>query len=282
MNPVTRSDDDSDILEGLPSTTHTYHWKGSQHFNNVIDQEYKWFQGDQTGEYSEWVAFTGLNATTFARRFTDCSDLSKSWKSYSPSQQTLLVKMPLPVHGHAHQKFLHRILSSLNNDYLVDRLQYYPNVKVEGQTKAKMPDNGLGPFERPSKGSNKWPTVVIEIGVSECLPKLQSDAEWWINNSNGDVKIVLTMSINRKTPKITIMKWEWAADKSKCSAMQTITIWKEQAGNANTTRMSGAPLSIEFNKLFLREPVSPTEHDIRMDENDLRNLARSIWRVQEF
>ncbi|KAJ5808746.1 hypothetical protein N7474_010015 [Penicillium riverlandense] len=282
MDQDTNSDDDSDILEGLPDTTHTYQWKGSQHFNNVIDQEYEWFQGDQTGEYSEWVAFTGLNETTYTHRFINSSDLRKSWKSYSPSQQTLLVKMSLPVHGHAIQKFHNKIISSLNNNALEDELKYYPDVKVKGQTKTKTPDNGLGPFERPPNVSNKWPTIVIEVGVSERPAKLQSDAEWWLTNSNGDVKIVFTMSINRKNPHITVMKWESEAEKNKCSVMQTVTTWKDNIGNVDTTRTSGTPLSIEFNKLFLRKPVSRTEHDILMDENDLRSLARSIWRVQEF
>lgn len=282
MNPNTSSDDDSDILEGLPDTTHTYHWKGSQHFNDVIEQEYEWFQGDQTGEYSEWVAFTGLNETTFTDRFINCSDLTASWKSYSPSQQTLLFKMTLPAHGHAMLAFSNQILLSLNNKSLQKTLQYYPDVRIEGQTKDKTPDNGLGPLVRPSNVSDKWPTVVIDVGVSERPPKLQSDAEWWITNSNGDVKIVLTMSINRKSRNITIMKWEWEAGKSKCSVTQTIKIWQENAGDANTTRTSGAPLSIEFNKLFLREPVSPTENDTLIDDNDLCDLASSIWRVQKF
>ncbi|KAJ5561488.1 hypothetical protein N7461_000249 [Penicillium sp. DV-2018c] len=50
--------------------------------------------------------------------------------------------------------------------------------------------------------STKWPTVTVEVGVSEFYPKLKADAEWWLTNSRGDVKLVIIVSVSRKTPQI--------------------------------------------------------------------------------
>ncbi|KAJ5565638.1 hypothetical protein N7535_007276 [Penicillium sp. DV-2018c] len=50
--------------------------------------------------------------------------------------------------------------------------------------------------------SPQWPTVVVEVGVSESYRKLRADADWWLPNSRGDVKLVVIVSVSRRTPNI--------------------------------------------------------------------------------
>ncbi|KAJ5237539.1 hypothetical protein N7489_007630 [Penicillium chrysogenum] len=45
-------------------------------------------------------------------------------------------------------------------------------------------------------------TVMLEVGVLELYRKLRADAEWWLKNSRGDVKLVIIVSISRETPDI--------------------------------------------------------------------------------
>jgi hypothetical protein len=57
-----------------------------------------------------------------------------------------------------------------------------------------------------------WPTFVIETGVSESLPRLREDAKWWFNNSGGEVRMVLVISI--KQTKVEFELWQLAPPNS--------------------------------------------------------------------
>ncbi|KAI1832753.1 hypothetical protein DTO006G1_9532 [Penicillium roqueforti] len=73
---------------------------------------------------------------------------------------------------------------------------------IQGMFCRKQADKAYGPAQ-PVPGRNpKWPTVMVEVGVSESYRKLRADAEWWLINSRGDVKLVMIVSISRKTPNI--------------------------------------------------------------------------------
>jgi hypothetical protein len=188
--------------------------------------------------------------------------------------------MPLPSHAHALYKFNELLIGELNTSELKDELQGFPNVRVEGPNKKKVPDNGWGPIRKPPGRREEWAAVVLEVGVSEHKSKLQSDAQWWLNNSNGEVKIVFTMSVDRRRLQIIITKWE--LENNQPGVTQIVTLWKDKIGDDEEIKTSGAPLRIEFNKLFLREPAAPNEQDIQIKEINLRRLARTVWRIQEF
>lgn len=49
------------------------------------------------------------------------------------------------------------------------------------------------PPRTPKNGD--WPTLVIEFGVSESLPRLRADASWWLTQSGGKVNIALLISV---------------------------------------------------------------------------------------
>jgi hypothetical protein len=78
--------------------------------------------------------------------------------------------------------------------------------------KGKQPDQCFWPATRQPTGGQlrSWPTLVIETGVSESLPKLRADALWWFQNSNGDVRIVLVLSINKNRRIALLEKWQLA------------------------------------------------------------------------
>ena len=73
-----------------------------------------------------------------------------------------------------------------------------PRVSKEG-------DSAYKPLSmRPRKAD--WPTIVLESGSS--LTRLRQDAHIWLENSRGDVKIVLLFSISRTARTMIIEKWE--------------------------------------------------------------------------
>lgn len=62
-----------------------------------------------------------------------------------------------------------------------------------GPDSAKQGDWGFRPLpERTFRGD--WPTLVMEVGVHESLERLRDDAEWWLVNSKGAVKVVLLIA----------------------------------------------------------------------------------------
>ncbi|RFU35502.1 hypothetical protein B7463_g793, partial [Scytalidium lignicola] len=46
--------------------------------------------------------------------------------------------------------------------------------------------------------AQKWPTFIIEAGVSQSLPALSNKAHWWLNSSRAEIKLIIVMSIQKK------------------------------------------------------------------------------------
>jgi hypothetical protein len=53
--------------------------------------------------------------------------------------------------------------------------------------------------------------------------------------------------------------------------IQAITI------DPNSNTVNGAPLTLEFRKIFLRQAVPPLEHDFTFTAQDLSAFATNIW-----
>jgi hypothetical protein len=85
---------------------------------------------------------------------------------------------------------------------------------------------------------------------------------------------VLAIAISRRAPTITVEKWQNDAN-GVARLQQTIVISKNQA--ANTITITGAPLLLEFDKLFERQPATPTERDIEIGNDQLEWSAEVTW-----
>ena len=154
---------------------------------------------------------------------------------------------------------------------------------IQGVFCRKEADAAYGSAQ-PVPGRNpKWPTVVVEVGVSESYRKLRADAEWWLINSRGDVKLVIIVSLSRKTPDI---KFEAVTLDPTVSYVpkirQTITASRDaNKPNSQITIRPAIPLIIEFEELFCRQPVPP-EHDIELSPDRLGVISTHVWGEQGF
>jgi hypothetical protein len=271
----------SGILENLPPGTVVRPYEGVQQFHKVFDREYSRLESDQTGKASDMLVLTDLDEPKFTRDFLGPTEKSaiKSWRMYSPSLRLLTVIMETPAHAQAAHKFSNLLLRALKPTGLRDNLQEFGTSSVEGATRHKRPDMAWGPMRPPKGRSPKWPSVVLENAVSERKRHLQTDVDFWLNESSGDVRIVLTLENNRKGPEIIISKWELAGGRTTCT--QQITIWKQEKDGQNTTVENG-PLVVEFEKLFLRQPTSARETDIELDDGQLQLLSDLVWDIMGF
>ncbi|KAJ5783473.1 uncharacterized protein N7518_009150 [Penicillium psychrosexuale] len=149
---------------------------------------------------------------------------------------------------------------------------------------------GLGKSIRPLGSKTiqeRRPTVMVEVGVSESYRKLRADAEWWLINSRGDVKLVIIVSISRKTPNIKFeavtldptvnsLRLQWP------KIRRTITASRDaNKPYSQITIRPAVPLIIGFEELLCRQPVPP-EHDIELSPDRLGGISTHVWGEQGF
>jgi hypothetical protein len=205
----------------------------------------------------------------------------------------LIVKVPSAKHEGAHLTLSDEVNEKLRGMGLPKR-SLWPcgGTKYDGFSSSKEGDSTYRPKCRP--GEREWPTLVIEAGLSEPLAKLRTDAEWWLTNSKGDVKITIIISINPAQKSLWIEKWYLqpprpAAPVTRANApvptkIQELTIIQNPPiptppGNITTYTVTGAPLILEFEKLLLRVPVPPEGHVI-FTAADLQAWADEFWSME--
>jgi hypothetical protein len=62
-----------------------------------------------------------------------------------------------------------------------------------------------------------------------------------------------------------------AAGAQTPTQIQTITI------DSNSNTVNGAPLTLEFRKIFLRQAIPPLEHDFTFTAQDISMFATYFW-----
>lgn len=264
---------------------------------------------------SEWTLLTDLDNETFTRDLlTSKEDADEAnqqeeeedflnWSSYDPTLHLLLIRTPaLRPHEQAaatlNTLFLDAVAPT-GLKYELDFLGRTTFYNGSGGEKggAKQADYSFAPRlhgSLPPEGRlREWPSLVIEVSYSnsaeENRAKLESDAVFWLGDAGvgvgaprGEVRVVLTLRVDQNPstamPAITIDKWE-ARSQGGVERTQQVIIHKKGGS------ISGAPLVIEFEKLFLRAAAAdggPREGDIEVDAEKLGKLGEMIWRIEEY
>jgi hypothetical protein len=265
-------------LEGLSPTVNIYPWEGPDHFQNIVDSELHQFKDPQRSSPCDWIVFSNVSEPIFERDFEEETDLSKQWKSYNRSRQLLFVQIArgTPEHTEATQTFNDILKEAVDRLGLSTALKCFSGTMIRGDDWAKVPDNGWGPRRPPAGRSRRWPTVVLEVGVSQGKSKLEEDARFWLEESEGDVNISLAISVDRRIPEIVLEKWK--VSNGKPAMAHKVTVWRRN----EDILFDNESLVIEFEDLFLREADNLREINIEFDQGNLRRLAENIWLEQGF
>lgn len=132
----------------------------------------------------------------------------------------------------------------------------------------------------PSSGKRQdWPSLVGEVAWCEPRRKLLQDIEFWFKESNGQVKIVVAMTVH---PRGRITIEQWGRNQRPDGSMdlripaQRIEIVRKPAPNC--PRVSGE-LKLKFRDVYLREKKE-TDKDFVVTEESMEALALQIWDVQ--
>jgi len=159
--------------------------------------------------------------------------------------------------------------------------------RFKGHSSSKEGDTSFKPASRVRE--TDLPTIMIEAGLSESLARLKVDAKLWLSYSrpNRDkVEIVIIISVQPEDRVLHIERWENADRPGRPVTrsnpapipmmMQEITIRPNAAGAITLNEVTGAPLVLNFNKIFLRNPTAP-ETDFTFTANELADFANYFW-----
>lgn len=168
-----------------------------------------------------------------------------------------------------------------------DGLTNVANATFKGNVNGKEADMAFRP-DKDSAGEERfWPTLAIECAVSESRKRLKVDACWWFGNSNPpeDVKIVLLFYACRVSRRIRIEKWEMRNVPNPSPTRAYSGDERPSPTNIHEVdiiggSVTGAPLILEFGKIFLRQP-DPGQGDIIFTEHDLVAYATEVRKVMQ-
>ncbi|KAI2722764.1 hypothetical protein CBS147332_3693 [Penicillium roqueforti] len=121
---------------------------------------------------------------------------------YSRLFQILIIKMSSGPHEDAATNFNYMIMALAQDMSVRRQLRSWGSTRVDTSDRRKMAANGWGP-RGPPRG---FPTVALEVGFPGPTVKLENDIAWWINGSNGDVRIGITIDI-QDSDSIEVKSW---------------------------------------------------------------------------
>ncbi|GMG03514.1 unnamed protein product [Aspergillus oryzae] len=203
-------------LSGLPRNCRTETFSNFKRLSTVINSVYDELV-EHHGEGNQWIVVLGLSRNAIRRLGDERSRDGKSFR-FEHDGSTGIIKVPGPGHEITTDRVKTKISflmlrMGIEDQYWVVATRY----QGTGGSKSKEGDQGfLPPTRQPvgtlATGVCPFPTLVIETGVSESLPKLREDVLWWFNHSRGDVRIVLVLCIRKRAqqPVMLIEKWQLA------------------------------------------------------------------------
>jgi len=203
---------------------------------------------------------------------------------YISGEGVLIIKLGATrVHELAHRVFVRCFEQKLFQMGLDSELEPIGATGFSGPGSEKEPDSALIPTSRPFE--TDWPTLVVECGTSDSLARLRVDAQWWLENSAGDVKTAIVISVSKPERSFHLEKWELAdaPDPSDPSIFPpTITEEADIIGEKVHITAKGVTKTsfvIDFTKIMLRRPLARHgEGNFTFSKEDLAGIAGRVWR----
>lgn len=260
-------------FEELPDDTHEAIGSEARIIRKVIRE-----QQNLPVNVIKYLRFTHV-APTNAEKFSSES----ARQMYSYESRCMIVKLVTGAHEVASHSLGLEVAFIVRDMGLDDSIDPVGSARVRGLSSSKEPDQSWSLAQPVAGRDAEWPTVVVEVGVSESYRKLKADAEWWLSNSKGDVNLVIIVSISRTTPKInfeTVLLDTSSLRNQRPRYVPTIrqSITTSRCGTRITTSPAEA-LKIEFEEMLCRQPVPP-EHGIEISPDRLANISTRVWRKQ--
>lgn len=206
--------------------------------------------------------------------------------------ETLIVKIPNSPHERLLRNFgswLHDFRSGMG----LPQNEFFESGSMKYKVEHNPPASHLSQKEGGSIYRNKvlrpdnerdWPHLVIEAGDSESFPCLKVDAKWWVENLKGKVLVVLVLKINIQLRTMRILKYHSISpppsrypfrDRPVSELLLVADAIIDHS--ISPVVIQGAPLVLEFSRVFGRNPSGSQEGDIILMGPMLATWAEDIW-----
>jgi hypothetical protein len=251
---------------------------GVPKMRSIVKSQYDRLQKGDTDQ--QYLAFKPVTVDDLAKIDRARGSIGKHIRlAHYADIGLLIVKIPTAQHESAHGNLGNRLISKAVRMGIPDaELHYVGATRFHARKSSKEGDSSYRPYSlRPN--STDWPTIVIESGVSESLRHLKDDADWWLTKSGGAVNIVIIISVNRAQSTLQIEKWELGPRTGRrltLRSTQRIPTKMHEITIDSTNTVTGAPLILDFDEIFLR-PAVPAESDITFTAQDFSAWAARIW-----
>jgi hypothetical protein len=238
----------------------------------------------------QYLVFRGVTKDDLVQIDHQRVSIGKGRKTHYTDTDLLIFKVPTIAHEIAHFTLSDEVNRKLEGIGLAKQsLCPCGATTYDGFSSSKEGDSSYKPKCRTRE--DDWPVLVVEAGVSETLARLRVDADWWLTNSNGEVKIIVIIWIVRAVKSLVIEKWclqprTPAAPATRANVLigakiQELTIIQNPPipppqGTIPIYAVTGAPLILEFEKLLLRAPVPPA-CDVIFTTADFQAWAAEFW-----
>ena len=182
---------------------------GIKDMQNVVKSQRDKFETGNSNE--QYLIFNHVSPDDLVKIDGARKSIGKIWMTYYSDLHLLIIKIPTAEHEAAASNIGGKVFAELIRMGIPDYEFWSVNSQTyHAPTSSKEADIAYKPSAfRESKEA--WPTLVFEVGVSESLRGLRWDARWWLQKSNGDVKIVILIHINRERKRLHIEKCELAS-----------------------------------------------------------------------
>lgn len=195
-------------------------------------------------------------------------------------QNILLRIMPSVQHGCIIGRctiFLSQAMDIAGLSFESDRWEMTGAATKQGGFCAKEPDVSMVPKPHPlSTIVGAWPSLVVEIGLSESQSHFYKDVKWWLHNSNHNTRLVLLLKIHRQPFWVDVELWseglEIDPQPESPVLKQSIRV-KEDV----ITSLEGSSLDIHLDyEMIMREARPSGQEDIIITQQMLRRICKEM------
>ncbi|KAF7626160.1 hypothetical protein AFLA_013556 [Aspergillus flavus NRRL3357] len=251
-------------LSGLPRNCRTETFSNFKRLSTVINLVYDELV-EHHGEGNQWIVVLGLSRNAIQRLGDERSRDGKSFR-FEHDGSTGIIKVPGPGHEITTDRVKTKISflmlrMGIEDQYWVVATRY----QGTGGSKSKEGDQGfLPPTRQPvgtlATGVCPFPTLVIETGVSESLPKLREDVLWWFNHSRGDWQLAPPTTprpLTRRALQQLQQQVPYPMPPQVQQQPSSQSAYCAQSIEITPQAVTGPSLILPFLAVFGRPPVAP-------------------------
>ena len=190
------------MISGSPY--HTSEFRSIDDVRAFVSQEAKTLEEDKT--QCQFCRITGVPETAFD--YLDKNGIAEGRIFYDFQTQDLVVKlMPIATLENAHTSLISGILDKLIAlGVSSDDICMLGATTKKGDLAARQGDSSFKSI--PDCRESDCATLMVECGLSQSLPDVRAAANWWLANTQGQVRAVIVLSIDLQNKCVFVEIWK--------------------------------------------------------------------------